>query len=58
MAKEQVIIGIYGIQGCRKTTLINRLNALAGLDKFKCFDGSQKLAAVTPGKCSIFTSII
>ncbi|ROW16779.1 hypothetical protein VPNG_01530 [Cytospora leucostoma] len=51
---KPTIVGIYGIQGCGKTTLINHLKQELPEKDFAFFDGSQMLASVTQGGLNTF----
>jgi adenylate kinase len=50
-AKKPTIIGLYGISGSGKPYLLNQLKSDADLknQKFRFYDGSELLYAVTPG---------
>ncbi|KAK7748656.1 hypothetical protein SLS53_000677 [Cytospora paraplurivora] len=51
---KPTIVGIYGIQGCGKTTLINHLKQELPEKDFSFFDGSQMLASVIQGGLDTF----
>lgn len=44
-----VVVGIYGISGCGKTTLVERLKKELGERDFAFFDGSQTLTSLVRG---------
>lgn len=52
--KKPNIVGIYGIQGCGKTTLIERLKQQLPVEDFAFFDGSQMVASVVEGGLDTF----
>lgn len=49
-----VVVGIYGISGCGKTTLIERLKKNLGERDFAFFDGSQTLSSLVRGGLAAF----
>lgn len=51
---EIKIIGVYGISGCGKTTLINQLKGTLGEDQFIYFDGSTAIDRVVQGGLPAF----
>lgn len=44
MGHRPVVIGLYGVQGCGKTYLLNRLKQEIGESRFKLYDGSDMIA--------------
>lgn len=49
-----IVVGIYGISGCGKTTLIERLKKNLGERDFAFFDGSQTLGSLVRGGLAAF----
>lgn len=49
-----VVVGIYGVSGCGKTTLIERLKKTLGERDFAFFDGSQILGSIVRGGLAAF----
>ncbi|KAJ5608662.1 hypothetical protein N7528_009229 [Penicillium herquei] len=48
------IIGLYGIPGCGKSSLLNDLKGGIGSENFVFFDGSQVIASASPGGLNAF----
>lgn len=51
---KPAVVGFYGVSGCGKTTLIERLKDHLGVQDFAFFDGSQILSTVVPGGLAAF----
>lgn len=51
---KPVIVGIYGVSGCGKTTLVARLKKTLGERDFAFFDGSQMLSSLVHGGLAAF----
>lgn len=49
-----IVVGIYGISGCGKTTLIERLKKILGERDFAFFDGFQTLSSLVRGGLTAF----
>lgn len=49
-----VVVGIYGVSGCGKTTLVERLKKALGERDFAFFDGSQTLSSMVRGGLGAF----
>jgi adenylate kinase/phosphoserine phosphatase len=56
-SKKGVVVGIYGIQGCGKTYLLNQLKQSLGHEDFSFYDGSQIIASFVPGGFSAFQQL-
>lgn len=54
---KQVIIGLYGLPGAGKIFWLGNLQTALGNDDFRFYDGSDAIAAVTPGGDEILTNI-
>ncbi|KAJ5511349.1 hypothetical protein N7453_003452 [Penicillium expansum] len=46
---KPVVIGLYGLPGSGKTSRLGELKTVLGNDNFEYYDGSDIIAAVTPG---------
>jgi uracil phosphoribosyltransferase/phosphoserine phosphatase/adenylate kinase len=55
--KQAIVVGIYGIQGCGKTYLLNQLKQSLGHDHFSFYDGSTMIAELVPGGISAFLKL-
>ena len=55
--KKAIVVGIYGIQGCGKTYLLNQLKQSLGHDHFSFYDGSTMIAELVPGGISAFLKL-
>lgn len=56
--KGQVtIIGLYGISGCGKTTLLKRLKEHLDFDQFSFYEGSEVISTMVPGGLEAFRSM-
>ena len=55
--KKAIVVGIYGIQGCGKTYLLNQLKQSLGEDHFSFYDGSTMIASVVPGGIPAFLEL-
>jgi uracil phosphoribosyltransferase/adenylate kinase/phosphoserine phosphatase len=55
--KKAVVVGIYGIQGCGKTTLLNQLKESLDQEHFSFYDGSQKIANLVTGGLEAFKQL-
>lgn len=51
---KAVVVGIYGVSGCGKTTLVERLKKNLGERDFAFFDGSQTLSSLVCGGMAAF----
>ncbi|KAJ5193506.1 hypothetical protein N7449_009648 [Penicillium cf. viridicatum] len=54
---KPVIIGLYGIPGSGKTFWLDKLKTALGNDNFAFYDGSDIIAAVTPGGLKAFQNL-
>lgn len=52
--EKPIIVGIYGISGCGKTTLLQTLKDELGERDFSFFDGSDMIASVVDGGVDAF----
>ncbi|KUI63674.1 Shikimate kinase [Cytospora mali] len=57
LREKPIVVGIYGIQGCGKTTLINRLKQELGESQFAFFDGSHIIASTVKGGLDVFKNM-
>ncbi|KAL8902549.1 MAG: hypothetical protein Q9207_004605 [Kuettlingeria erythrocarpa] len=51
------VVGLYGIPGCGKTTLLEDLKGELGQDEFTFYDGSEKIDSVVPGGLTAFQAM-
>ncbi|KAI3395113.1 hypothetical protein diail_1728 [Diaporthe ilicicola] len=51
---KPTVVGIYGVSGCGKTTLVERLRHVLAERDFGFFDGSQTLDTIVPGGLATF----
>jgi uridine kinase len=49
LAMKPQVVGIYGISGCGKTTLITQLKECISSDQFEFYDRSQVLYEAVEG---------
>lgn len=49
-----IVVGLYGISGSGKTSLLKRLKDELGSDHFLFYEGSELIASVTPGGLDAF----
>lgn len=54
---RQVVIGLYGLPGCGKSFLLNILKCGLSHAEFSFYDGSQVIAAGTPGGLEAFQNL-
>lgn len=54
---KPVIIGLYGITGSGKTFWLDKIKTALGNDNFAFYDGSDIIAAVTPGGLEAFQNL-
>ncbi|KAJ5953024.1 uncharacterized protein N7479_011437 [Penicillium vulpinum] len=54
---KPVIIGLYGLPGCGKTFWLDDLKTVLSNDEFAFYDGSDVVAAVTPGGLEAFHNL-
>ncbi|KAL8807552.1 MAG: hypothetical protein Q9200_004628 [Gallowayella weberi] len=47
--RKPVVVGLYGVSGCGKTFLLNRLKQRVGEEDFIFYDGSQAIGGITTG---------
>lgn len=52
-----VIVGIYGLPGCGKTYLLNRLKQELGQEDFAFFEGSKVISSLVPGGLDAFRKL-
>ncbi|CAI7669015.1 unnamed protein product [Penicillium discolor] len=55
---KPVIIGLYGLAGAGKTFWLDKLKTVLGNDDFAFYDGSDIIAAVTPGGLEAFQNLM
>lgn len=55
---KPVIIGLYGLPGAGKTFWLDKLKTVLGNDDFAFYDGSDIIAAVTPGGLEAFQDLM
>ncbi|KAF2022606.1 uracil phosphoribosyltransferase [Setomelanomma holmii] len=54
---KAVVVGVYGIPGSGKTSLLNLLKQELGTDSFAFYDGSEVIASVVPGGLHTFQTL-
>ncbi|KGO75992.1 hypothetical protein PITC_011490 [Penicillium italicum] len=54
---KPVIIGLYGLPGSGKSFMLNQLRMVLSTDDFTFYDGSDVIAAVTPGGLEAFQNL-
>ena len=55
--KKPTIIGIYGVSGCGKTTVVQQLEKELGTENFAYFDGSAEIEKCLEGGLEKFKSL-
>lgn len=51
---KPIVIGVYGIPGCGKTSVLNRLKEILDHDRFSFYEGSLVINSVVPGGLEAF----
>ncbi|KAF2818074.1 hypothetical protein CC86DRAFT_435316 [Ophiobolus disseminans] len=54
---KAVVVGVYGVPGSGKTSLLNLLKQKLGTDSFAFYDGSEVIATVVPGGLHAFQQL-
>lgn len=52
-----ILIGLYGISGCGKSFLLEKLRSEFGESKFQYFEGSEEIDSITPGGLNDFKKL-
>ena len=54
---KAVVVGLYGVPGCGKTTLMNELKQVLGQEQFAFYEGSEVIATLVPGGLEAFKKL-
>ncbi|KAK0702499.1 uracil phosphoribosyltransferase-domain-containing protein [Apiosordaria backusii] len=52
--KKPVVVGVYGIPGCGKSSILHELKNKLGEDQFSFHEGAQVIASLLPGGLAAF----